>query len=162
MSRMGDLASLTRLGSGAGARESAADLSSGLTIRIDAEEVTRALDNLDKRQSAKAMKAAVRAGGKYLKPKMKADAPVGPTGNLRKKVGSRVKKGRKSGDYFAAVRSFSRHHHLVVMGTRDRFTKSGAFRGRMPANDFVARVADAHEEGAIHAAQEELLRQLDL
>lgn len=134
-----------------------------IEIRIDADEVTRALDNLDKRQSTKAIKAAVKKGGQYLKPKVKAAAPVGPTGNLRKKVGSRVKKSRKDANsYYSVTTSFARHRHLVIDGTRDRFTKSGAFRGRMPANDFVARVADAHEEGAIHAAQEELLRQLDL
>jgi hypothetical protein len=133
-----------------------------LDIRIDADEVTRALDKLDKRGSQKALKAAVRAGGKYLKPKVKAAAPKGATKNLSKKVGSRVKKGRKSGDYFAAVRSFARHHHLVVQGTRPRFTRNGAFRGRMPANDYVDRVADAHEDAAIRAAEEELVRQLDL
>lgn len=133
-----------------------------LDIKIDADEVTRALDNLDKRQSAKALKAAVRAGGKFLKPKVKAEAPKGATKNLSKKVGSRVKKGRQSGDYFAAVRSFARHHHLVVQGTGARFTKSGAFRGRMPANAYVDRVADQWEDAAIRVAEDELASQLDL
>lgn len=134
-----------------------------LEIRVDADEVTRALDKLDKRQSVKAIKAAVKAGGKYLKPKVKAAAPVGPTGNLRKKVGSRVKKSRKDANsYYSVTTSFARHRHLVIQGTKDRFTRSGAFRGRMPANDFVGRVADANEDAAIRAAQAELLRQLDL
>lgn len=132
-----------------------------LDIKVDADEVTRALDNLDKRGSAKALKAAVRAGGKFLKPKVKAEAPKGATKNLSKKVGSRVKKGR-SGDYFAAVRSFARHHHLVVQGTGARFTKSGAFRGRMPANPYVDRAADAWEDAAIRVAEDELAKQLDL
>ena len=135
---------------------------SDLEIRVDADEVTRALDNLDKRRSAKALKAAVRAGGKFLKPKVKAEAPKGKTKNLSKKVGSRVKKGRNSGDYFAAGRSFARHHHLVVQGTGARFTKSGAFRGRMPANAYVDRAADAWEDAAIRVAEDELAKQLDL
>lgn len=134
-----------------------------LEIRVDADEVTRALDNLDKRQSTKAIKAAVKKAGQFLKPKVKAAAPKGPTGNLRKKVGSRVKKSRRSSaDYYSVTTSFARHRHLVIQGTRDRFTRSGAFRGRMPANDFVGRVADANEDAAIRVAQEELLRQLDL
>lgn len=131
-------------------------------IRIDADEVTRALDKLDKRESGKALKAAVRKGGQYLKPKVKAEAAKGRTGQLCKKVGSRVKKGRRSGDYFAAVRSFARHHHLVVAGTKERFTRSGAFRGSMPPDPYIDRAADQHEEGAIRAAEQELVRQLDL
>lgn len=133
-----------------------------LDIRIDADEVTRALDKLDSRESAGALKGAVRAAGKFLKPKVKAEAPKGPTGNLRKKVGSRVKKGRRSGDYFSAVRSFAPHHHLVVQGTNDRFTRSGAFRGRMPTNPYVDRAADKWEDTAISIAEQELIRQLDL
>lgn len=134
-------------------------------IRIDAKEVTDALDKLDAKQSASAMKAAVRKGGQFLKPKVKAEAPVGPTGNLRKKVGARVKRSRKeAGSYYAVVTSFSRHRHLVIDGTADRYTKkSGAFRGRVsPGNPFVARAADQYEDAAIRVAQEELAKQLDL
>ena len=133
-----------------------------LDIRIDADEVTRALDKLDNRDSAKALKAAVRKGGQFLKPKVKAAAPKGPTGNLRKKVGTRVKKSRQHNGFYAVTTSFARHRHLVIEGTVDRFTKSGAFRGRMPANPFVSRVADQWEDAAIQVAQDELARQLDL
>lgn len=137
---------------------------SDLEIRVDADEVTRALDKLDKKTSTKVIKDAVRAAGKFLKPKVKAEAPKGPTGNLRRKVGYRVKKSRQTGDtYYAAVRSFARHHHLVVQGTKDRFTKgSGAFRGRMPANPYVDRAADQYEDAAIRVAEAELVKQLDL
>lgn len=132
-----------------------------LEIRVDADEVTKALDELDKRGSTKAVKAAVRKAGQFLKPKVKAAAPVGPTGNLKRKVGYRTKRGR-NGDYYSVVRSFARHHHLVVDGTRDRYTHAGAFRGRMPTNGFVSRVADANEDQALRIAEEELARQLDL
>lgn len=131
-------------------------------IRVDAEEVTRALDGLDSRQSTKAIKAAVRKAGMFLKPKVKAAAPVGPTGNLRKKVGARVKRSRQRDGFYSVVTSFARHRHLVIQGTKERFTRSGAFRGVMPPNDFVGDVADANEEMAIRVAEEELLRQLDL
>lgn len=133
-----------------------------LDIRVDADEVTAALDKLDKQGSAKALKAAVRKAGQFLKPKVKAEAPKGPTGTLRKKVGARVKKGRRSGDYFAVVRSFAPHHHLVVRGTADRFTRAGAFRGQMPPNDYVDRAADRFENAAIAVAEQELAAQLDL
>jgi len=134
-----------------------------LEIKVDADEVTRALDQLDKRDSAKAVKTALRAAGKFLKPKVKTAAPKGPTGNLRRKVGYRVKRSKTANaDYYAVVTSFSRHRHLVIDGTGPRFTKSGAFRGRMPSNPFVTRVADANEDAALRVAIDELSRQLDL
>lgn len=132
-----------------------------MEIRVDAREVTEALDKLDSRQSAKALKAAVRKGGQFLKPKMKPEAPKA-SGMLRRKVGSRVKKSRGKDGFYAAVRSFAPHHHLVVAGTRDRFTRSGAFRGRMPANPYVDRTADQWENAALDVAEQELANQLDL
>lgn len=135
---------------------------SDVEIRVDSRQVTEALDRLDGRESAKALKAAVRKAGQFLKPKVKAEAPKGPTGNLRKKVGSRVKKSRRHDGFYAAVRSFAPHHHLVVAGTKDRFTRSGAFRGQMPANGYVDRVADQWENAALDVAERELANQLDL
>lgn len=132
-----------------------------LDIRVDADEVTKALDQLDKKGSAKALKAAVRKAGNYLKPKVKSAAPK-RTGALQKSVKVKVKKSRQSGDVFAVVAPFARHRHLVLQGTKDRFTRNGAFRGQMPANPFVDRVADAHEAQAIRVAEQELARQLDL
>ena len=132
-----------------------------ISIKVDASEVTDALDSLDSKGSAKALKAAVRKSAVFLKPKVKAEAPKGKTGNLKKRVGYRTKKGR-NGDPYSVVRSFAPHHHLVVDGTRDRFTRSGAFRGQMPSNSYISRVADANEDQALRVAEEELARQLDL
>ena len=135
-----------------------------LSITIDADEVTKALDELDKRGSTKAVKAAVRKSAQFLKPKVKGAAPRqkgAKGGTLQKKVGYRTKKGR-GGDYYSVVRSFAPHHHLVVDGTRERYTRSGAFRGVMPSNSFVTQVANANEDQALRIAEEELARQLDL
>lgn len=133
-----------------------------LEIRVDTREVTEALDKLDSKESGKALKGAIRKAGQFLKPKVKAEAPKGPTGNLRRRVGSRVRKSRRHNGFYAAVRSFARHHHLVVAGTNDRFTKSGAFRGRMPPNAYVDRAADKWEDAALDIAEQELAAQLDL
>lgn len=133
-----------------------------LDIRIDADEVTKALDKLDGPESKKALKAAVRKAGQFLKPKVKAAAPVGPTGNLRRKVGARVKQTRQRDGFYSVVTSFARHRHLVIQGTQDRYTSSGAFRGRMTPNPFVDRVADTWEDAAVRVAEQELAAQLDL
>lgn len=134
-----------------------------ISIKVDSDEVEKALDKLDAKQSAAALKKAVAAGTKYLKPRVKAEAPKGKTGTLRKKVGTRTRKSRQhAGAYYSVVRSFAPHHHLVVAGSRDRYTRAGAYRGRMPTNDYVGRVANAHETQALNAAEAELARQLDL
>lgn len=134
-----------------------------LEIRVDTDEVTAALDELDRKASRKVIQGGIRKAMQYLKPPMKAEAPRGPTGNLRKKVGYRVRRSRKgTGDYYGVVRSFARHHHLVVAGTKERFTKSGAFRGVMPTNDYVSRVADRSEDTALSIAENEIARQLGL
>lgn len=139
-----------------------------LEIRVDTREVTEALDKLDNRESADAMKKAIRKGVQYLKPKVKAEAPKARKsknpGNLRKNVKYKVKKSRKySGAYYGVVRSFARHHHLVVDGSKRRFTKgTGAFRGVMPTNAYVDRVADSDGDVALDIAEAELVRVLGL
>ena len=134
-----------------------------LEIRVDADEVTRALDQLDKKQTKGAITKALTAAAKFLKPKVKAAAPKGPTGNLRRQVRYKRVRRPRTADAGIVVTSFARHRHLVLQGTRDRFTKgSHAFRGRMPANPFVDRVADANENAAIRIAEQELIRQLGL
>lgn len=133
-----------------------------LEIRVDADEVTEALDKLDRKATGEALKGAIRKSGQFLKPKMKAAAPKGPTGKLRKEVRYKVKRSRREAGYFAVIRSFAPHHHLVVQGTQPRHTKAGAYRGRMPANPYVDRVADQYEQQAIAIAEEELARRLEL
>lgn len=130
-----------------------------MNIRVDADEVIHALDKLDGPESRKAMKGAVRKAGQFLKPKVKAEAPK-RTGALRKSVRAKTKKTRDG--YSSIVAPFARHRHLVIKGTKERFTRSGAFRGRMPANPFVDRAADRWEDAAIRVAEDELARSLDL
>lgn len=128
-------------------------------IRVDAEEVTKALDALDSKQSAKALKAAVRKAGNFLKPKVKAEAPK-RTGKLQKSVRAKTKKTRDG--FSSIVAPFAPHRHLVIQGTNERFNRAGAFRGRMTANPFVDRAADRYENEAIRIAERELADQLDL
>ena len=139
---------------------------SNVEIRVDSRAVMEALDKLDSRESGKALKAAVAKGGRFLKGKMKPEAPKAERsknpGHLRKKVGVRTRKSKRHAGFYTAVRSFARHHHLVVAGTKDRFTKSGAFRGRMPTNGYVDRTADQWENAALDVAERELANQLDL
>lgn len=139
-------------------------MSETIDIRVDTEEVTKALDQLDPKSTKKVIQSATRAAGKFLKPKLKAAAPKGKTGNMRKKVGARTKKSKRDpGSYYTVVTTFSRHRHLVIEGTKDRYTKgTHAFRGRMTPNPWIDPVEDQYGDAAVDLAKRELIRKLNL
>ena len=121
-------------------------------------------------------KYAMKAGVSKLSAAIRKAAPVGPTGNLKKSVGSRVdekSKGIFEGKAGLNVGKNSPkrsgrsapHSHLVALGTvaRVRKTIGGRFgylrnptpqqlsTGTMPANSFV-KTAAASAQGAVYAA----------
>lgn len=51
---------------------------------------------------------------------------------------------------------------IFQKGTVDRFTKSGAYRGRIQANPFIARTADQWGDEAHDVAVREIAKTLDL
>jgi hypothetical protein len=114
---------------------------------------------MDAKANNKAILAGERKAAAYLKPLVKAAAPKGKTGLLRKSVSQFTAKRQRPG---AGVRVKARHRHLVIRGTRKRATKSGANRGVMPANPFVANVADQHGDHAADIAIEAIAKALDL
>lgn len=98
----------------------------------------------------KASRKAVNKGLTVLRRGVAAEAPVGESGFLKKSIGRRMEKSRgeeHSGKVGPGVgkrrkdtgTNAAPHAHLVALGTTDRFTRRGARRGRMPANDFVGR-----------------------
>lgn len=102
---------------------------------------------------------AVRRGQSVIRKAIAAEAPRGSTGSLRRSIGSRFRKRRKRGELSAIVginvgkrvkplatrtgktraANSAPHGHLAALGTQERSTRSGAKRGRMPANNFVGR-----------------------
>lgn len=105
-------------------------------------ELEKALEGLSGTQAQAIREKAIAAGARALVGPTRNAAPLGPTGNLRKKVGARKGRSSKGGDRDPAVYvvgSTAPHRHLVIRGTRQRTTRSGASRGRMPANPFVSR-----------------------
>ena len=129
-----------------------------LVIRVDSKEVTDALDQLDGRDSSKALQKAVKKGGNYLAGKARPEAPIKPR-RYKSTIRARNAKRDKPGVVVSA-----RHRLNVVIqgGTKDRYTKSGAYRGRIKANPFMTRVADRHGDAALDQAQRALDDVLDL
>jgi tryptophan 2,3-dioxygenase len=111
-------------------------------------ELEAALGRMSGFQTQQVREQAILAGGRSLVRPTRAAAPLGPTGNLRKKVGARKARIGKHGQRDPAiviVGSVAPHRHLVIRGTKPRFTKAGAARGVMPANPFVDRAWRANE-----------------
>ncbi len=90
--------------------------------------------------------------------------PRGKTKQLQKSIGKRLTKrepefiegkagvnvGKNTGRGLdgGKSRTAAPHGHLVTLGTSERYTKRGAYRGRMAPNDFVNRGFYASQQQA--------------
>ena len=111
-------------------------------------QLEAALDGLGGFQAQAIREKAILTGARALVRPMRAEAPLGPTGNLRRKVGARKARVGKYGQRdptVVLVGSVAPHRHLVIRGTAPRFTKAGAARGVMPSNPFVDRAWEANQ-----------------
>lgn len=77
---------------------------------------------------------------------MRAAAPVGKTGNLRASIAKATRTYNTTAFGIVGPQyPQGAHGHLVERGSKDRYTKGKgkykvpAYRGRMPANPFIAR-----------------------
>lgn len=127
-------------------------------IRVDSKEVTKALDDLSGRDTSKTLTKALKKGGNFLAGKGRAEAPKRPR-RYKSTIRARNAKRDKPGVVVSA-----RHRLNVIIqgGTRDRYTKAGAYRGRIKPNPFMTRTADRHGDGALDIAERALSDELDL
>lgn len=115
---------------------------SGFKFTIDEAEynaIVRKLDELAKPEQAKAIKTALRregnviiaAGKSSFKSKNKSK-----TGNLYRSFTSKMKR-KNTGTLigFRRGKRLGNHAHLIDKGTVDRYTKRGAYRGRIDRPD---------------------------
>lgn len=133
-------------------------------VDVDAGEVRQALDQLEDRDANAAIGKAAKKGATYLAQKARPEAPVGTkpkpaNKRLKRTISARGAKRDKPG---AVVVVRAAHRHLVIRGTAQRFTASGARRGVMPANPFIDRTADSHGGAALDRAIDEIAHILGL
>jgi hypothetical protein len=123
-----------------------------LVVRIDDKEVLDALDDLSGRESSKALQTAVKKGGNYIAGKARPEAPLRPR-RYRSTIRARAAKRDKPGVVVSA-----KHWLNVIIqgGTKDRYTRAGAYRGRIRPNPFMTRVADRHGNAALDQAERAL------
>lgn len=145
-------------------------------------ELERTLAALgDDKAADRVAKSAIGAGLTVLRKAIRAAAPVGPTGNLKASIGRRLERATsrrrsvgKAGINVGKQSSRSKekvnapHSHLVALGTKQRFHKSGKSVGRMTPNPFVrlatvastAAVSQAMHTRAAKALERERLKAL--
>jgi len=130
----------------------------------------RALDRLSRQGAARASRAALRAGMKPVKKAIEAEvkSQVGKkTGRLRKAVGARMARNRRSGIYQAKVgmnvgkKTGGRapHAHLIALGTRVR-TDNGANRGKVEPQPIVKRGAATGGQLSLSSLKAKLKEQI--
>ena len=127
-------------------------------VEVDASEVIQALDDLADRDAKRTMQKATKQAGNFLAGKARPDAPRRPR-KMRSSTRARAAKRDKPGSVVSARHRLS---PIFQHGTRDRFTKSGAYRGRITANPFISRTADRYGDEALDVAEQEIAKALEL
>jgi len=129
-----------------------------LSITVDSREVIEALDRLAVRDTNKTLLAGLKKGGNFLAGKGRGEAPAKPR-KLKRTVRARNAKRDKPGEVVSA-----RHRLNVIVqhGTRDRYTRAGAYRGRIKPNPFITRTADRYGDQALDIAERAIGDELDL
>lgn len=124
-----------------------------MTVSGD-DELDRQLMQLQTRTIRQAVRSGATGGLRVIQASIVSRAPRGKTGDLARAIGYRLVKGQPVDEILGKVgggvgkktgrsgnggksRRGAPHAHLVTLGTLDRYTQRGAFRGRMPVNAFV-------------------------
>lgn len=161
----------------------------GMTFEFpDLPGLAEQFRQLPKSLASAAIGAGVKRAMKPAQDALKQITPVGPTGNLKRGVATKAKRYPKSGAAVAVVgfrkagskgppkegvkrrnkaSDKTQHQFLVEYGSKQRFTKKGANRGRMPAKAPVQiawRAAESQVRGLLEqemkTAYENALKQL--
>lgn len=125
-------------------------------------EIDAKLEGLEKKTAKKIARASINAGLGEMRKEIRKRAPTGKTKVLKKSIGNRFRKkkrtelmeavvginvGKTYGGYTKSGKkkkaNVARHGHLVALGTNVRQNKSGANRGTINPNDFVRQGTEA-------------------
>lgn len=107
---------------------------------VGLERLKDALKDVTPRVANNILRGYIADHARILRSRLRSTAPVGPTGNLKKSIFMRMRRGR--GDVIGAevyTKGKGYHWHLVEYGTKSRQTKSGANRGVARPKPFVRR-----------------------
>lgn len=133
-----------------------------------ADEINRKLHLLtvhDEKLGKRVMTPVFRAGGTAIAKQVRRRAPGK---SLRRSVGSKLRRRKGQLSVKAGLnvgkKGGKRLHqaHLLTIGTKRRQTRSGANRGRVKEDDFVAVAAKEAQGKAVEKMQTKLNQRLDI
>jgi hypothetical protein len=127
-------------------------------IEVDDREVIRTLDELAARDATKALQNALKKSGNFLAGRARAEAPSKPR-RLKRSIRARNAKRDRPG---VVVSARHRLNAIVQHGTKDRYTRSGAYRGRIRPDPFITRTADRYGDEALDMAERAISAELEL
>ena len=143
-------------------------MADGLAYRIDGlRELESALKQLPRSMSKTVVRNALKKAGEPIRAAGEANAPVAAGGlkesiQLSTTLNRNQRRGRwrlkEGAEVF--IGSTSPLGHLVEFGTAERYRKSGASTGVMPAQPFLTQAWDATKDEALDILKIELWRQL--
>jgi len=108
-------------------------MKSSLDIRFrNTHEVIMNINKLGKRLATNASRSGLRAGAQVLRRRVRETVPE-DTGYTRENVKVHMRKPYEHRGITISVRMNAYQSHLIELGTRMRYTQSGASRGMMPA-----------------------------
>ena len=151
-------------------------------IRVEDKALLAALDSLDPKDGNKALLTGARAATKFLKPLVKAAAPRGASGKLRKSVYMGTAKRQKPGSFVGVREKVAFYRHMVIGGTKAHSTaKRGGHVGIQrwevggdvrygpahevrgtPPRPFVSATADHYGNQALQIAEAAIAKALNL
>ena len=95
-----------------------------VVMNLEAKQLLQKLKTLPQDVQNKVVKKAIKAGAKTIQKDAKANAPV-DRGLLKKSIKIKQAKGRYNKGFMLIIKSESKHHHLIELGTDDRVPKKG-------------------------------------
>ena len=118
-----------------------------LTSLTGDKRLNRKLAHLAKKGQKKVARSALSKGLSVIAKGIRKEAPVGKTKAVRKAIGKRLRKNKRTGIHEAKVGvnvakkkgKQAPHGHLVAAGTAERQHKSGKSTGSVDPNPFVER-----------------------
>ena len=130
-----------------------------ITVKVsDINRILKVVENLNDIDKDNVIKSGLRtatnmflsAGRRNLRARMKNSKGV--TGNLLKSFKNKVK--RRQLGALGGFGQLGNHAHLVDAGTQGRYTKSGKYAGKMPANHFWNAAISSTQNQAMNKVYE--------
>jgi len=140
---------------------------SAFSFAVDFSELDKMLNDLPKAMGKTVLRNALKKAAVPIHNAVVANAPQGPTGNLKdgvvtspKKYGRSVKSKNSVFMFVGMDHKTAPHAHLVEHGTVERFHDSGKSVGHMPAKPFFRNAWDATKGQALEILKAEIGTQL--